>query len=238
MPAVNARAAGQRPGVAAAAAQAVFRPVLHPGGVGHAGTVAVLRRAGSLPAGQRGAGRADRRRELRGVDDRPAQQRQLHRAGLRADAAGSDPADRAAPLGRHGAGHHGVLRRSRSAAGPLRRTVDRADGRNSEVQPRPRLQRRHGLRRRGRGARQLGQPNGGQRGGRRGARRHRPRTAVPGGGAELGHHRAGDGRRGNSARRAEKATPAKTFGISRHAMAAPRSPTCTAPGWWRSCPAS
>ena len=102
--------------------------------------------------------------------------------------------DRVAPHRGHGAGHHGVLRGSRAAAGPLRGAVDRPDGGHSEVQPRPGVHRRLGLRRRGRGARHLGQPDGGQRRGRGGARRHRPRAAVPRGRAELGHHRTGDGR--------------------------------------------
>ena len=46
---------------------------------------------------------------------------------------------------------------------------------------------------RGRGTRHVGQPDGGQRRRRSRPWRHRPRAAVPGGRAELGHHRAGDG---------------------------------------------
>ena len=92
---------------------------------------------------------------------------------------------------RDGAGHDGVLRGSRAAAGPLRGAADRADGRDPAVQPRLGVRRGHRLRRPGRGARRLGQPDGGQRRRRGGARRHRPGTAVPGRGAELGRHRAG-----------------------------------------------
>ena len=61
-----------------------------------------------------------------------------------------------------------------------------------------------GLCRRGRGPRRVGQPDGGQRRRRRRPRRHRPRTAVPGRRAELGHHRAGDRRRRHAAGRARR----------------------------------
>ena len=43
------------------------------------------------------------------------------------------------------------------------------------------------------------------------------------------------GRDGSKAR-ATASGPASTSATSPLAMAAPRSPTCTAPGWWRSCP--
>ena len=84
----------------------------------------------------------------------------------------------------------------------------------------------------------LGQPNGGQRRGRGGAWRHRSRAAVPGGRAELGHHRPGDGGGGNSGAGPGKPRQPRCSGYRRHVMAVPRSPTCTALIWWRSCPAS
>ena len=49
---------------------------------------------------------------------------------------------RAAAHRGHGAGHHGVLRGGRAAAGPFRRAVDRPDGGHPEVQPRPGVHRR------------------------------------------------------------------------------------------------
>ena len=179
----------------------VFGPAGHPGGARPGGAAAVLRRPRGVAASQRPAGGADRGRQLRGVDAQPQRRRRLHRAGLRGGAAGPPQAHRAAAVGGDGAGHHGVLRGSRAAAGPLRGAVDRADGRHPAVQPRSGVRGCDRLRRPGRGTGRLGHPDGGQHRRRRGARRHRTRTAVPGRGAELGRHRARHGHRGHSATR-------------------------------------
>ena len=67
--------------------------------------------------------------------------------------------------------------------------------RHPAVQPEPGVRRGVRLRRRRRGARRLGHPDGGQRRRRRGPWRHRTRAAVAGRRAELGRHRARDGAR-------------------------------------------
>ena len=134
----------------------------------------------------------------------------------------TSPAHRAAADRRDGAGHHGVLRGSGAAAGPLRGAADRADGRHPAVQPRSGVRGGHRLRRPGRGARRLGHPDGGQHRRRRGARRHRTGTAVPGRGAELGRHRAGHRHRRDAAARPHRTWPATTSTMwsSRHGRAA------------------
>ena len=132
---VHARGAGDGAGVGAAPVEAVLRAAGHRSGARHGGAAAVLRRPGGVAAGQRATGRADRGGQLRRVDARPAEQRQLHGAGVRGGPAGPAAAHRAAPVGRDGAGHDGVLRGSGAAAGPLRRAVHRDDRRNPALQP-------------------------------------------------------------------------------------------------------
>ncbi len=132
---VHARGAGDGAGLGVAPVEAVLRPAGHRGGARHGGAAAVLRRPRGVAAGQRATGGAGRGGQLRRVDARPAEQRQLHGAGVRGGPAGSAAAHRAAAVGRDGAGHDGVLRGSRAAAGPLRRAADRADRRNPALQP-------------------------------------------------------------------------------------------------------
>ena len=74
----------------------------------------------------------------------------------------------------------------------------------------------------GRGPRRVGHPDGGQHRRRRGARRHRPGTAVPGRGAELGRHRAGDRHRRDCRSPTARTWPATTSTtiVGRHGRAA------------------